>query len=262
MAKNNKSVGKKKWIAGGIIGFASVTLIATGFATWVVGNQVTAADGSVNVTVDTAQNNSVELTATLGDNSLTIAEAYDSNKVNDPVHVQNKDAKTPDFAITFSDITVNMGQAYYESHSNFRLEFALAAPSETVATDVTAKNTVDDKADLINQRNGASYTYIDIDSNSKEKSITITPTQDGGNYACTLSDTTINFTWGTFFGGKAPTDYYNGLIKGKNLENNYDNLTKITNELNAMSAAFTNKEGNATLNIKVSLVADSSTVSE
>lgn len=252
MAKNNKSVGKKKWIAGGVIGFASITLVATGFATWVVGNQVTSDEGNVNVTVDTAQNASVNIQATLEDSSLTIAEDYKEENDSKPVKVSKSDAKTPDFTITFSSITVSMGQAYYDSLTGLKLKFELAVPSEEIATDVTANNTV--TTDLINKRDGDSFSYIEISSEDVEEDIySNLPTS--GNITYSLSSKSLVFTWSSFFEGKAPTDYYNGLIESKKLENNYDNLSKITEELNSLSQAFAPKQGqsSATLNIRVSL---------
>ena len=56
MKKEINSKSKRKWVAGGLAVFASIALLTTGFATWVVGRQETNKDAQVNVTVDTAEN--------------------------------------------------------------------------------------------------------------------------------------------------------------------------------------------------------------
>ena len=57
MRKELNSKSKRKWIAGGIAAFASVALLTTGLATYIVGvsNTSVSLDG-VKVNVDTAKN--------------------------------------------------------------------------------------------------------------------------------------------------------------------------------------------------------------
>ena len=42
--------------AGGIAAFAAVTLVTTGFATWIIGNQAQEQEGNINIAIDTAKN--------------------------------------------------------------------------------------------------------------------------------------------------------------------------------------------------------------
>ncbi len=55
MRKELKSKSRRKWLLGGSLAFASVALLTTGFATWVIGTQKTSGDGKVNIGVDTAK---------------------------------------------------------------------------------------------------------------------------------------------------------------------------------------------------------------
>ena len=63
------SASKRKWVLGGILGFAAIALTTTGFATWIVGINATTTNGDVGVTVDTVSNNGVELKLVLGEDS-------------------------------------------------------------------------------------------------------------------------------------------------------------------------------------------------
>lgn len=68
MRKELKSKSRRKWLLGGSLAFASVALLTTGFATWVIGTRQTSGDGQVHIGVDTAEDNSVELTFNLDEN--------------------------------------------------------------------------------------------------------------------------------------------------------------------------------------------------
>lgn len=75
MRKELKSKSRRKWLIGGSLAFASVALLTTGFATWVIGTRQTSGDGQLNIGVDTAEDNSVELTFNLDtDNRIFVAE--------------------------------------------------------------------------------------------------------------------------------------------------------------------------------------------
>ena len=73
MRKELNSKSKRKWIAGGIAAFASVALLTTGLATYIVGvsNTSVSLDG-VKVNVDTAKNATLELAAALQENSTIV----------------------------------------------------------------------------------------------------------------------------------------------------------------------------------------------
>ena len=66
MKKEINSKSRRKWIMGGLAAFASVALLTTGFAVWVVGTSKTGDDKDVTVKVDTAKNNSISFNLDLG----------------------------------------------------------------------------------------------------------------------------------------------------------------------------------------------------
>jgi hypothetical protein len=80
MRKELKSKSRRKWLLGGSLAFASVALLTTGFATWVIGTRQTSGDGQLNIGVDTAEDNSVELTFNLDENDNGIVVAEDAEK--------------------------------------------------------------------------------------------------------------------------------------------------------------------------------------
>lgn len=80
MRKEMKSKSRRKWLLGGSLAFASVALLTTGFATWVIGTQKTSGDGKLNIGVDTVEDKSVELTFNLDENDNGIVVAEDAEK--------------------------------------------------------------------------------------------------------------------------------------------------------------------------------------
>ena len=59
MKKEINSKSRRKWIRGGLAAFASVALLTTGFAVWVVGVSNKDASEDLKVNVDTAANKSI-----------------------------------------------------------------------------------------------------------------------------------------------------------------------------------------------------------
>ena len=68
MKKEINSKSRRKWIMGGLAAFASVALLTTGFAVWVVGVNQAQNGTDVKLKVDTAQNSSIFFSATLTNN--------------------------------------------------------------------------------------------------------------------------------------------------------------------------------------------------
>lgn len=72
MRKELKSKSRRKWLIGGSLAFASVALLTTGFATWVIAASAKTKNTDTNVNVDTVRNESIFLTYTLDDNDKSI----------------------------------------------------------------------------------------------------------------------------------------------------------------------------------------------
>lgn len=118
MRKELKSKSRRKWLIGGSLAFASVALLTTGFATWVIGTQKTSGDGQLNIGVDTAEDNSVELTFSLDENDKKIFVAEDAGSSNPYLTIKREEKETvtkPDWDIKIKDLNVVVGETFYNS---------------------------------------------------------------------------------------------------------------------------------------------------
>lgn len=250
MRKEINSKSKRKWVLGGVAAFASVALVTTGFATWIIGVHETNTSGDVSVGVDTAKNESITFKAELSDNSIRLAETQNTD-VGDFIQT---DAIDGDLAIIFSTIEITYG-----AQSNFdftEINLSIAAASGEYVDQNTPMG-----ADLIDQREGDDFTYFDLNTTTITLPTTGTGTvtdnngQNQGTYIVTketnltkivLSNVKVDFQWGTFFNHQSPCTYYNSIFDTPE-EQTSDNAEKVTNELNAMHGQLNDKK------IKVSL---------
>lgn len=254
------SASKRKWVLGGILGFAAVALTTTGFATWIVGVQKTSVDNNLNVTVDTATNNSVVLTATLSDSDIALKETatVTNGKIvnTDGILETDKDA----LKIKFSSITIEWGQNYDFEFDQLELRFgtinASSGEVETKTYGTTTSSLGTGSGDSY-KRTGSSWTYIECPSPLSISTSTIQPDKNTGIKTLTLSEQEFEFNWGTFFDRKSPAEFYNE--KFKNVES-LSTLAKasgeIQQELTAMKNYFEGSdEGqqNKVINVVLSL---------
>lgn len=259
MRKELKSKSRRKWLLGGSLAFASVALLTTGFATWVISVHKPSGDDQVHIGVDTVEDKSVELTFKLDDdNGITVAEdAEKSSNTNLPI----EKTVTPDWSIKIKDLNIVVGETLYNSLKakqdlNLKIAFAL---QKDVADD---KNSVTD--DIVGGRTGSSWKYIELATN--EFNVTLPDSYPAGGKICDINDTsnnpngyitnpdpdgnnkTISFTWGSYFGGKAPSEFYKGKEPTEGLREYYQ---KASQELQAMNKALDNK---GTLNLTATFV--------
>ncbi len=242
MPKNNKSVGRKKWIAGGIIGFASVTLIATGFATWIIGNQIRNDKDDVTVAVDTARNDSVTLAVNLTEKALFLGgkdtSGADSSITSSVVTLgEDASSRNEDLTVT-ATITVTAGADYVNSLLD-------SGVTVTFAFDETSTGKVTTSDDTLNIRDEESFTYLEAPA-----AVTIAKDafeeQSDGTYLATLSGQTLTFTWGSYFDALNPMTYYNGLFqKGTLSAANAAHLQGVIDELNKMNEAITGEDSDS-----------------
>ncbi len=239
MKKEINSKSRRKWIMGGLAAFASVALLTTGFAVWVVGVQETNKDADINVKVDTASNESLYFNIALSDDNILLAE----DKVVDgaDVFVKAKDGEGENaikvssnpLQITFSEIKVQYGKN--SSLKPTKIAFSLDAASEAMVT--TTNN------QLGSLRTGESWKYINKPSDivlPTSTDSTNYKTDASGNVIVTMAGVTADFTWGDYFGGKnaSPCDFYNSKFNKTANNMTYDNSLLVQNELDAMAKAF------------------------
>lgn len=257
MRKELKSKSRRKWLLGGSLAFASVALLTTGFATWVIGVHKPSGDGQVHIGVDTVEDKSAELTFKLDDTDDGIIVAEDAEKSsNDNLPIEK--TVTPDWSIKIKDLNVVVGETLYNSLKakkvdgqdlNLKIAFAL---QKDVAEEKD-KNSV--TGDIVGGRTGSSWKYIELATN--EFNVTLPDSYPAGGKICDINDTsnnpngyitnpdskgnnkTISFTWGSYFDGKAPSEFYKGKEPTEGLREYYQKASK---ELQAMNKSLNDGE--------------------
>lgn len=257
MRKELKSKSRRKWLLGGSLAFASVVLLTTGFATWVIGTQKTSGDGQVSIGVDTVEDKSVELTFSLDEKDKKIFVAEDAGNLNSNLTIERDEADTvskPDWNIKIKDLNVVVGETLYNSLKdkqdkdkqdlNLKIVFEL---QKGVADD---KNSVaEDMVGVRGGQTGSSWNYIKLAKS--EFDVTLPPSYPAGGKIYNINDKSINpdgknntfsFTWGSYFDGKAPSDFYKEKEGSKGSQTLREYYQNALQELQAMNTALNNGE--------------------
>lgn len=241
MRKELKSKSRRKWLIGGSLAFASVALLTTGFATWVIGTQKTSGDGEVHIGVDTVEDKSVELTFSLDDdNEIFVAEGVGNSNPNLTIEREEADTVSkPDWDIKIKNLNIVVGETFYNSikdKQDLKIVFEL---QKDVAED---KNSVtDDKVGVRGGQTGSSWNYIKLAKSAFD--VNLLKVYPAGGEIYDINDTpdnkTFSFTWGSYFDGKAPSEFYKLHEPKEGLRGYYQNALK---ELQAMKTALNNGE--------------------
>lgn len=244
MRKELKSKSRRKWLLGGSLAFASVALLTTGFATWVIGTQKTSGDGQLNIGVDTAEDNSVELTFSLDtDNTIFVAEDAGDSNSNLTIKREEKETVTkPDWDIKIKDLNVVVGQTFYESLKGKDLKIAFELQKDVTEDIKSATNSVtDDMVGVRGGQTGSSWNYIKLAKNEFE--VTLPDSYPAGGKIYDINDTpdnkTFSFTWGSYFGEKAPSVFYKEKEGSKGSQTLREYYQKALQELQAMKTDLT-----------------------
>lgn len=240
MRKELKSKSRRKWLIGGSLAFASVALLTTGFATWVIGTRQTSGDGQLNIGVDTAEDNSVELTFNLDtENRIFVAE--DAGNTNSNLTIERDEADTvtkPDWDIKIKDLHIVVGETFYNSIKGKDLKIVFELQKDKTEDKNSATNSVTDDKVGMRGETGSPWSYIDIDVKSREFDVTLPDPYpaDGKIYDINDTDKTFSFGWGSYFDGKAPSEFYKLHEPKEGLREYYQ---KALQELQAMKTALT-----------------------
>ena len=223
---------KRKYLVGGIAAFAGVTLLTTGVATWVIGANSTA-QKDVTVTVDGKQNNSASIEIGGVNNPLKIGEQ--SNV--DSGFVQVTDAAAGNMKITLTDIKYSYSSSFTSTGVAIKFSIDYGYNSEGAATsslgNLVTKSKIGDKRTTAkdgksnNKSDADSWQYIAAPENA-------TGLDTGADTPHTITSLEIEFKWGSFFGGKTPSSYYNGLSLSTVAD-----AKSVEEELDAMGKALT-----------------------
>lgn len=251
MRKNFK---RKNYVLFGAIGIAAVALSSVGFATWITGMQQTTQDGSISVTVDTAENSTKYLDIALSDTNKTLH--LGENITVEGQKISTANGKAQDLDIAFSSFQLIIGDKYSSEQiaaAKVKLEIKNLPAGITftngafVPTNLYADNVNTNgesylklPANFGTVTNGVYYVNMtDVDDNDKSanlKGYTVKkPTlAEGGK---------LNFSWGTIFGnnGDSPLTYYNSLLEAEtNVETKLGIMDTATKTLNHMHKLLNN----------------------
>lgn len=237
MRKELKSKSRRKWLLGGSLAFASVALLTTGFATWVIGVNKPFGDGEADIDVDTVEDRSVELTFSLAEDKIFVAENVGKSNPNLTVERKTGTDREPDWNIEIGNLNIVVGEAFYNSlngKKDLKIVFEL---QKDVVED---KNLVtEDKVGVRGGQTGSSWNYIKLVKN--EFTVNLPKFYPAGGKIYDINDTpnnldkTFSFTWGSYFGEKAPSQFYKENQPTEGLREYYQ---KAGQEFVAMSTAL------------------------
>ena len=246
MRKELKSKSRRKWLIGGSLAFASVALLTTGFATWVIGTQQTSGDGKVNIGVDTAKDNSVELTFSLDDTDKKIFVAEDAGNSNSNLTIERDESEAdtkPDWDIKIKDLNIIVGETFYNSikdKQGLKIVFEL----QKGVTEGDINSVTDDKVGVRGGQEISSWNYIKLAKSAFD--VTLPKVYPAGGKIYDINDTpdnkTFSFTWGSYFGEKAPSDFYKEKEGSKESQTLREYYQKALQELQAMKTALNGGE--------------------
>lgn len=258
MKKEINSKSRRKWIMGGLAAFASVALLTTGFAVWVVGVTQTKQDGDVTVDVDTAKNQNVTFSVELSDKSISLKEKNTSD--NDAfVKVTGNDDADTDFNISFSKFEVSMPTGWFDK-INISIEDPSTSTTESEASSSNkyVDNKVADNDVKLRSETRKNSTYFDLKTETLNLADTDTFTASEANGVTTYTYSKLNtgvefFKWGTFFNEKQPSTFYNTeVFSGDNaVAKTAANAKLVEDELNAMHGKYTSN--NVAIKLKFEL---------
>lgn len=243
MRKELKSKSRRKWLIGGSLAFASVALLTTGFATWVIGTRQTSGDGQVHIGVDTAQDNSVELTFELDNTDDRIFVAEGVGKSNSNLTIERDETDTvskPDWDIKIKDLNIVVGETFYDSIKDKQgLKIVFELQKDKTEDINSATNSVTDDKVGVRGETGSPWSYIDVKSRAFDVTLPDPYPANGKIYDINDTDKTFSFGWGSYFDGKNPSEFYKLHEPKEGLRGYYQNALK---ELQAMKTALNGGE--------------------
>lgn len=248
MKKQTNLTTRRKWVVTGIMAFAGVALLTTGFATYIVGVNNNTDDATATISVDTVKNTSVDLSVSLEkDNSINLTENVELTE-NDSNLVKTEGLFDATALQVTADITLKFGSEFFDKGTqNLTLKFSLKYDDDTYS--VNTPNLTQDEDNLlgdsrITEKSAMSSTGLEANDSWEyivapaEIDLTNqTSTTDGALTVITLQDKVLDFSWGSFFNGMSPANYYNSMT----YEDETNAANKITQELNALHTALDGK---------------------
>ncbi len=200
---------KRKVIIFGVMIFASIALISTGFAAWIIStNAKQETSGNIEVGVVSDKNIKISDISFVGDKKFVFEPSQTKTEVgtmeNDKVYVFRADDQPEPVLVVKFKATVTNYKAIDSLTVKLQLPTGIKAagttPNEYLVLPVCS---ADSGVKLYNNGNK-------VDSSESTDVYTITE-NPGENTA--VIEYTIEFKWGEAFDEKNPSDYYNGMTK-------------------------------------------------
>lgn len=233
MKKQTKLEKRRKTVLGAVLGFGAVALLTTATATWIIAVNNLNANSDVAVTVDTVKNNSVSLTLGTDKTGMTLKlgekeEITSDSNPNAVVTTEGLTSFGAKFEITLPTVTLEYGSEWlkegYVPVLNVSLSYEGGANASNLAlasytTAGSSSSNAEDGSDLINKRQSLATTQ-DLDGKHYWEYVALDTTQvtlnEGSEADGIISSSTpgktVSFKWGSYFGGKSPATYYNGIF--------------------------------------------------
>lgn len=244
MKKEINSKSRRKWIMGGLAAFASVALLTTGFAVWVVGVNQAQKGTDVELNVDTAQNSSIFFTATLSSS----IHVFEETKVAESEFCHTPENSTlGNLSVTLTEIKIEVGGGAKTDFEKYKsIAFTINKENDKTKNqeyafvdsfnNATGKHTKDSGSETTSTYG----TYIDAPDAFNINEI-VKDTEESKNNldVYKLATKTVKFNWGSYFGHESPCTYYNKFADG---DKTPSMAAKIQNEFAAMSTQLDGKK--------------------
>lgn len=215
----------KKVIIGAISGLALVSIATIGFSTWVVGVEQETQNPTVTAVVDDVENNSIYLQASISEGEqvkLAQTASVSGGKIVNAKEGGAIGVSADAMKFSFENISLVVGNNVTSKPTAIKIELITSEESNKF------NYPADDPKDLIGKREGTNYTYITLNTSltlptKTNETFTVNNDSESGYTTYTLNEAKkeFSFEWGTFFGNKLPTSYYNDLYTE---ESNYKTL--------------------------------------
>ena len=247
MKKQINLTTRRKWVVTGIMAFAGVALLTTGFATYIVGVNNNTDDAAATINVDTVKNTSVDLSVSLTDNLIELKENVELTE-NDSNLVKTEGEIDEAALQVTADITLKYGSEFFNKGTqNLTLQFSLKYDDSDYVGNISNLTQDEDNilgSSRVTKKTAMSSTGLEANDSWEylvaPAEIDLTnqdSTTDGALTVITLQNKVLDFNWGSFFNGMSPANYYNSMT----YENKTDAANKITQELKALHTALDGK---------------------
>ena len=235
-----KKSQKSKIVLCSILGLAAISIGSVGFATWLVGVNKTTETLQLEAKVDDTKNDSIYLEATITSNSFVVAERTEHDKKTQGGIVGASINAESDFTVnanalkfTFSSFKLSVGKGVTSTDYPKKVVVDFNSEvSENSSAYVDSTVSKIDECTYQKWNNGTSayvstaigddvrtldegetkFSYIKYHEEfNLEAEGVFTKTDKTTYWEYELINKNREFSWGSFFGGKSPVNFYNDL---------------------------------------------------